>query len=60
MFANLTFQQDKDISSEIDIDDELEDEETEREAIELIQRQMQEIHELKSTLSQKEAQIAGL
>ena len=38
MFANLTFQQDKEISSEIDIDDELEDEETEREAIELIQR----------------------
>jgi len=38
MFANLTFHHDKDISSEIDIDDELEDEQTEREAIELIQR----------------------
>lgn len=39
--ANLTFQHDKDLlssASEIDIDDELEDEETEREAIELIQR----------------------
>jgi hypothetical protein len=53
MFTNLTFQQEKELD-DLEFDEEADDDETEREAIELIQKQMREIQELKSALGEKE------
>jgi len=47
-------------NDDLDFDEDVEDDETEREAIELIQKQMKEIQDLKSAIATKDTQIVTL